>query len=109
MQNKKTSRKHGDVHNYSCYNSFCALYVRLYIWALLHGRLFQHFSGSYEVLFYDGIKKIVQDINIRPMPPDQKVVSKSNFALFFNLGSYIVTYFSEGTKSKENHRKKINL
>ena len=26
--------------------------------------------GAYEVVFYDGFKKTVQPINIKPMPPD---------------------------------------
>lgn len=29
--------------------------------------------GSYEVIFYDGFKKLVQPINIRPMPNEYKV------------------------------------
>ena len=28
--------------------------------------------GSYEVLFYDGFKKKVQPINLKPLPPSMK-------------------------------------
>ncbi|KAL4234832.1 hypothetical protein ACF0H5_006473 [Mactra antiquata] len=30
-------------------------------------------NGTYEVIFYDGFKKLVQPINIRPMPGDNKL------------------------------------
>ena len=42
-------------------------------------------NGTYEVLFYDGFQKVVQPINVKPIPPDvqAEVRNEHGFMLLF--------------------------
>ena len=52
--------------------------------------------GAYEVVFYDGFKKTVQPINIKPMPPDvQEQVRKVLCKTYWNREADINTKYHQ--------------
>ena len=55
-------------------------------------------SGSYEVLFYDGFKKVVQRINIKP---DHRVSEDKCEDLKMKKPFCIKKFYSAGEKTKQ--------